>query len=93
MATKIEAEILTPTTVSDELNGSMLRAFRRLRQEHGLGTDEATANLAGLPGTYVHWVTFRQPWSLKGIVLVAAALNCTVAEMLRLAGDGREVAP
>lgn len=87
MDTSIAPEVHTEATVRDQLDQSMLMAFKRLKLEHRLLTDEATANLAGLTGTYVHWLTFRQHWSMKAVVRVAVALNCTVAEMLRLAGE------
>ena len=93
MATKKDTEIFTLSTVRVELGDRMLRAFRRLRDEFDLTSEAATAGRIGLPSSYTHWLAGRRPWSEEGICRVAEGLNCSVAEMLRLAGDGREVAP
>ena len=76
---------LTTSVVQDRVNRQLQEAFRRVRDELGIKSDEELARRLGYTGTYIHWLSLRRPWPLDEACKLAALAKCHLDELLRIA--------
>lgn len=77
--------ILTPSVVRDQVSFQLQGAFRRVRDELGIGSDEELARQLGWPTTYVHWLSRQREFPMDRACELAAAGGCHLDELLRIA--------
>ena len=75
---------LTKSIIQEHLDLQLQAAFRRVRDELAMGSDEQLALHLRLPTTYTHWLALRRSWPADAIVTLAEAANCHVDELLRV---------
>ena len=77
--------VLTTSVIQDRVNRQLVEAFRRVRDDWVIRSDEELARELGFTTSYTHWLAGRRDWPIAEACKLAEKAGCHLDELLRMA--------